>query len=170
MLRWIIEGHRPLEANSARGRWVDLEDNFVPVQGQRDAVSRSSQVGEREEQVALGLKDDPALFQELAKRITAQNALRHRGRHQIAAGGLVADGASEAIRVRQRILGGGDSASRTKDPHQLKPGIGLHDEGRGTGSTDSSTQGRSDDVDERKGIGVIHKIKRGPPPNRQAAP
>ena len=161
MLRWIMEGHRPLEANSARGRWVDLEDNFVPVQGQRDAVSRSSQVGEREEQVRLGLENDPALLEELAECIAAQYPLRDRGRHQIAAGGLIADGAGEAVRVRQRILGGGSGASRTKDPHQLKPGIGLHDKGRGTGGTDSSTQAGRDDVYERKGVGVIHKIKRG---------
>jgi hypothetical protein len=65
------KGHRPLEANSARGRWVDLEDNLVPVQGQRDAVGRSSQIGEREEQVALRFKDDPALLEELAERIAA---------------------------------------------------------------------------------------------------
>ena len=150
MVRWIIKSHRPLEANSSRGRWVDLEDNLIPVQGQRDAVGRSSQVGEREEQVALRFKDDPALLEELAERIAAQYPLGNRGRHQIAAGGLVADGAGEAVGVRQRILGVGSSATRTKDPHQLKPRIGLHDEGRGSGSTDSSTQGRSDDVNERK--------------------
>ena len=126
------------------------------MQCKRDAVSRSSQVGEREEQVRLGLENDPALLEELAERIAAQYPLRDRGRHQIASSGLVADGAGEAVRVRQRILSVGSSAARTKDPHQFKPGIGLHDKGRGSGSTDSSTKAGRDDVDERKGIGVVH--------------
>ena len=52
MVRWIIaEGHRPLEANSSRGQWVDLEDYFVAFEDQRDSVGISSQVGEREEYV-----------------------------------------------------------------------------------------------------------------------
>ena len=126
------------------------------MQCKRDAVSRSSQVGEREEQVALRFKDDPALLEELAERIAAQYPLGNRGRHQIAASGLVADGAGEVVRVRQRVLGGGSSASGSKDSHQLKPRIGLHDEGRGSGSTNSSTKAGRDDVNERKGIGVVH--------------
>ena len=127
------------------------------MQGQRDVVGIAGQIGKREQQIALWLKNDATLFEELLEGITAQNALRHRSRHQITACGLIADGAGEVVGIRLRILGGGSSAARTKDPHQLKPGIGLHDESRGTGCTDRSTQAGRDDVDEREGIGVVHK-------------
>ena len=127
------------------------------MQGQRDAVSRSGQVGEREEQVALRFKDDPALFEELLEGVAAQNALRHRSRHQIATSGLITDTDGEAVGVLEAVFSGGSSTAGSHDSHQFKPGIGLHDEGRGNGCTNSSTKAGRDDVDEREGIGVVHK-------------
>ena len=134
-----------------------LQDDLVPVQGQRDAVSRSSQVGEREEQVRLRLENDAALFQELLEGVAAQHTLRHRGTHQIPARGLIADRDREAVGVLEAVLSGGIDAARAHDPHQLKPGIGLHDQGGGNGCTNSSTKAGRDDVDEGEGIGVVHK-------------
>lgn len=127
------------------------------MQGQRDVVRCSSQIGEREEQVALGFKDDPALLEELLEGVAAQNALRHRSRHQIATSGLITDADGEVVGVLEAVFSGGSSAAGSHDSHQLKPGIGLHDEGRGTGGTNSSTKAGRDDVDEREGIGVVHK-------------
>ena len=118
------------------------------MQGQRDVVGSSSQIGEREEQIALRLKHDPTLFEELLEGVTAQNALRHRSRHQITASGLIADRDREAVGILKTVLSGRSDTTRTKDPHQFKPGIGLHDESRGTSSTDRRTQGGRDDVDE----------------------
>ena len=151
MVRGIIKSHRPLEANSARGRWVDLEDDLVPVQGQRDVVGYICQVREREQQIALRLKDDPTLFQELLECIAAHNALRHRSGHQIAASGLVADRDRERIGIEQRILGVGSSTAGSHDSHQLKPRIGLHDEGGGKGCTErTSTEYDVGEINERK--------------------
>jgi len=157
MLRSIIGRSPGLKADSFQARWIDLEDNLVAVQGQRDAVSRSSQVGERKEQVRLRLENDAALFEELLEGVAAQHPLRHRSRHQIPACGLIADRDREAVGILQAVLSGGGSAAGSEDPHQLKPRIGLHDEGRGTGRTHSSTKAGRDDVDEREGIGVVHK-------------
>ena len=120
------------------------------MQGQRDAVGRSSQVGEREEQVRLRLENDAALFKELLEGVAAQNALRHRSRHQIATSGLITDADGEAVGVLEAVFSGGSSAAGSHDSHQLKPRIGLHDEGRGNGCTNSSTKAGRDDVDERK--------------------
>ena len=127
------------------------------MQGQRDAVRCGGQISEREEQVALGLEDDSALFQELLEGVAAQNSLWHRSRHQITAGGLITDRDREVVGVLKAVLSGGSIAAGSKDPHQLKPRIGLHDEGRGNGRADRSIQAGRDDVDERKGIGVVHK-------------
>ncbi len=127
------------------------------MQGQRDVVRCGGQIGEREEQVRLGFEDDATLFEELLEGVATQNSLWHRSRHQITAGGLIADRDREVVGILQAIFSGGSSAAGAKDPHQLKPGIGLHDEGRGTGRADRSTQAGRDDVDEWKGIGVVHK-------------
>lgn len=134
-----------------------LEDDLVPVQGQRDVVRRSGQIREREQQVRLGLKDDAALFEELLEGIAAQDALGHRSGHQIPARGLIADRDREAVGILEALLGG-DSvlATSAEDPHQFKPGVGLHDQGRGTGRTHGSTEGGGDDVDEGEGVRVVH--------------
>ena len=127
------------------------------MQGQRDVVGIAGQIGEREEQVALRLKDDAALFEELLEGITAQNTLRHRSRHQIPARGLIADRDREAVGILQAVLGGGILTTGSHDSHQFKPGIGLHDEGRGNGCANSTTKAGRDDVDEWEGICVVHK-------------
>lgn len=134
-----------------------LEDDLVPVQGQRDVVGSGGQIREREEQVGLRLENDAALFQELLEGVAAQHTLRHRGTHQIPARGLIADRDREAVGVLEAVLSRRIDATSAHDPHQLKPGVGLHDQGRGTGRAHGSTEGGGDDVDEREGIGVVHK-------------
>ena len=152
-----MEGHRACGRIPHRPGGLVLQDDLVAVQGQRDAVSHSSQVGEREEQVRLRLENDATLFEELLEGVATQNALRHRSRHQITARGLIADRNREAVGILEAVLSGRISAAGSEDSHQLKPGVGLHDEGRGTGRTNSTTKAGRDDVDERDGIGVVHK-------------
>ena len=126
------------------------------MQGQRDIAGESLQVGEREEQVRLGLKHDPSLLKELTECIAAQNALRHRSGHQIAACSLVANRYAEEVGILQAVFAGSSRAAGSHDPHQLKPRIGLHDESRGSGGTNDVGKRSRYGVDERKRVGVIH--------------
>ena len=112
---------------------VGLQDHLVAVQGNRDVVRVRREVGEREQEIALRLENNSALLQELVEGIAAQNALRHRGTHQVTASGLVADLEREAVGADQRVLGRRSSTTSAQNSHQLKPRIGLHDEGRGRG-------------------------------------
>ncbi len=134
-----------------------LEDDLIAVQGQRDVVGIGGQIREREEQIRLRLENDAALFQELLEGVAAKHTLRHRGTHQIPASGLIADRDREAVGVLEAVLSRRIETTSAHDPHQLKPGVGLHDQGRGTGRAHGSTEGGGDDVDEREGIGVVHK-------------
>jgi len=127
------------------------------VQGQRDVVAQTSQVHEREEQIALRLENNSTLLEELVEAVAAQNTLRHRTTHQIASSGLIADRDREAVGILQAVLSGGGIAAGPKNRHHFKPRVGLHNEGRGNGRTHSTTKAGRDDVDEGEGIGIVHK-------------
>ena len=134
---------------------VGLQDHLVAVQGNRDVVRVRRKVGEREQEIALRLENNSALLQELIEGVAAHDALRNRRTHQVTASGLVADLEREVVGRDLSILSRRNITASAQNSHQLKPGIGLHDEGRGRGG--ACSDGRGDDVDEREGIGVVHK-------------
>ena len=112
--------------------------------------------------LVFGLSGLQAAHSADAPDATLQAAAQEPGA-VVTASGLVADGASErrrSLSVHIRENGASNcfcGRSSPHDSHQLKPRIGLHDEGRGNGRTNSTSKVSRDDVNERTGICVVHK-------------